>query len=83
MSRTNPRIQAQRNILHELLALKPQAENFDETATREWQRIGMGPKFYLYNGIEAYARVIERRLAQLDTEEQEWHAARSENEAQS
>lgn len=78
--RPNPKIDAQRTILQEVLALKPHESEFDQNALQDWQRIGMGPRFYLYNGIAAYARIIEERLAKLDEEEKAWQAQR-ESEA--
>ena len=78
MSRTNPRIEAQRDILQQLLRLKPRETDFDQQAITEWQKIGMGPTFYLYNGIESFARIVEEQLDRLDTEEKEWHKKRSE-----
>jgi hypothetical protein len=70
--RTNPRIDAQREILRQVLSLQPKAADFDEQALAEWQKIGMGPTFYLYNGIESFARVVEGQLDRLDVEEKEW-----------
>lgn len=77
MSRSNPRIQAQQNILHQLLANKPKYEDFDQEALADWKRLGMGPNFYLYNGIEAFARVAEELLAKLNAEEEEWKAKKN------
>lgn len=74
MTRPNPRIDAQRSVLLELLDNMPSADDFDETDTREWQRLGMGPKFWTYNGIAAVQRLIEAKLDALDEEE----AARSQ-----
>ena len=72
MGRTNPRIDAQRDILQQLLRLRPKETDFDQQALEEWQKIGMGPIFYLYNGIESFARVVEVLLDRLDAEEKEW-----------
>jgi hypothetical protein len=72
MSRSNPHIQAQREILQQLLQVQPKAEDFDQEDIAAWQRIGMGPKYFLDNGIQAYAQVIEQMIRKLDTEEEEW-----------
>jgi len=80
MSRTNPRIDAQRAILLQLLASKPNAEDFDKEAIADWQRLGMAPKFYLYNGIEAFASVAQDMLNTLDEQEQAWRKGREHAE---
>jgi hypothetical protein len=77
-SRTNPRIDAQREILRQVLSLQPKTTDFDAQVIAEWQKIGMGPTFYLYNGIESFARVVEEQLDRLDAEEKEWRKKKSE-----
>lgn len=73
---THPRIAAQREILQQLLQKRPSEDDFDAQAIADWQRMGMGPLFYLYNGIRAYEQVIEQALQQLGEEERAWNNAR-------
>lgn len=72
----NPRIDRDRALILALLAAFPDENSFSADDLAGWQAMGMGPRFYLYNGINAATRVSEDKLDKLDTEEKAWREAR-------
>lgn len=68
MSRTNPRIEAQREVLQRLVETEFDTESY----TGEFIDSNWTPQFHLHQGIENFRRVIQEELDKLDTEEDEW-----------